>query len=237
MCPDSQNSQVRLLSRVVDESSDLVLITDFTPPSRGGPFIEYANPALLHATGYTAEELRGKPYLFIIAEQNDPRALESITNNLEAARVNEKEILLRRRDGSTFWVEFAGKPLAGEGTAPYHWVAVGRDITLRRQAAEQLAMLVTALDAVSGHLEIYTLDEGEYLPVFRNSDADSDISALVETLLNDPGVQEATALRKRLRAGEHVTLTTDGLALRPCSRNGETILCIKAAHGIAANSI
>lgn len=228
MHPQTPDSHERLLSRVVEESSDLVLITDFTPPSRGGPFIEYANPALLHATGYTANDLRGQCYLKIIAKQNDPLALESMTRNLEAARINEKEILLRRKDGSTFWVEFAGKPLEDEPSGTRHWVAVGRDITLRRQAAEQLAMLVTALDAVSGHLEIYALDGGDYLPVFRNSEADSDISALVETLLNEPSVQNATALRRRLRAGEQVTLTADGLALRPCSRNAETILCIRA---------
>lgn len=226
MSPFDADTHVQLLSRVVDEASDLVLITDFTPPSQGGPFIEYANDALLAATGYTMEDLAGRPYGLIVAEENDPVLLATIVNNLEAAQVNEKEILLRRKDGSAFWVEFAGKPLSEHADAR-HWVCIGRDITLRRQTVAQMATLMTALDAVSGHLEIYTLDGGEYTAVFRNREADSDISELVDTLLNDPALREATALRQRLRSGEKVTLTADGLQIRSCDSNAETLVCIR----------
>jgi PAS domain S-box-containing protein len=227
MCAYDSETHARLLSRVVDEASDLVLITDFTPPSKGGPFIEYANESLLRATGYTIEELFGRPYQSIISPDNDPIALQTIADNLESAHVNEKEIMLRRRDGGSFWVEFAGKPLRDDVTGTAHWVSIGRDITLRKQSVEQTLTLMTALDAVSGHLEIYALDGGEYTAVFRNHDADSDISELVETLLNDPALREATALRKRLSEGESVTVTADGLQIRPCSPHAETLLCIK----------
>ncbi len=227
MCAYDPDARVRLLSRVVDEASDLVLITDFTPPSQGGPFIEYANESLLRATGYTMDDLAGRPYSTMISQHNDPVVLDTIIHNLEAARVNEKEILLRRKDGSAFWVEFTGKPLTDENTKRRHWVALGRDITLRRQAVEQMATLMTALDAVSGHLEIYTLDDGEYTAIFRNREADSDISELVETLLNEPRIREATGLRKRLSDGEHVMLTADGLQIRPCDSGAQTLVCIK----------
>lgn len=227
MCPFEPDTHVRLLSRVVDEASDLVLITDFTPPSQGGPFIEYANESLLRATGFTMDELSGRSYHSIISNDNDRVVMETIAHNLEAAQVNEKEILLCRKDGSSFWVEFTGKPLHDEATGSRHWVSVGRDISLRRQTVEQMAALMSALDAVSGHLEIYTLDGGEYTAVFRNRDADSDISQLVETLLNEPILREATALRTRLSAGESVTVTGDGLQIRPCDTNAETLICIK----------
>lgn len=227
MCPLDTDTHVRLLARVVDEASDLVLITDFTPPSSGGPFIQYANEALLRATGYTMDELVGRPYEAIVSSDNDPVLLQTIEHNLEAAQVNEKELRLRRKDGSSFWVEFAGKPLHDESTGTPHWVSIGRDITLRRQSVEETATLMTALDAVSGHLEIYTLEDGEYTAVFRNHDADSDISQLVDVLLNDPVLREATSLRKRLSAGENVTVTADGLQIRPCDPHAETLLCIK----------
>lgn len=227
MCPYDPATHARLLSRVVDEASDLVLITDFTPPSQGGPFIEYANESLLQATGYVLADLEGLSYTTIIADENDPLVVQTITDNIEASRINEKEILLRRKDGSSFWVEFTGKPLSDEVTQRRHWVSVGRDISLRRQSVEQLATLMTAMDAVSGHLEIYALDNGAYTAIFRNSDADSDISELVETLLNEPLVREATALRERLSDGENVMLTTDGLQIRPCDSNAETLICFK----------
>ncbi len=227
MCPYDPDTHVRLLTRVVDEASDLVLITDFTPPSQGGPFIEYANESLLRAMGYEMDELSGRSYETIMSPENDPVVMQTIAHNLEAAQVNEKEILLRRKDGTSFWVEFAGKPLHDDVAGSSHWVSVGRDITLRKQSVEQTLALMTALDAVSGHLEIYTLDGGDYTAVFRNHDANSDISELVETLLNDPVLREATALRKRLIAGESVTVTADGLQIRPCGPHAETLLCIK----------
>jgi PAS domain S-box-containing protein len=227
MCPESDGAHSKLLARVVDEASDFVLVTDFTPPSQGGPYIEYANQALLHATGFAIEELAGKPYAAIIADENDPRAIETINDNLEAARVNEKEILLRRKDGTSFWVEYAGKPLCDEETGLRHWVCVGRDITLRKQSMEQLATLMTAMDAVSGHLEIYALEKGDYTAIFRNREADSDISELVDMLLNDPVLRDATALRERLIAGENVTLTADGLQIRPCDASAATLVCIR----------
>jgi PAS domain S-box-containing protein len=218
---------LRLLSQAMDEALDLVLITDSTPPSRGGPFIQYANTTFLRATGYELDEIIGKPYGFLIAENNEPLVLETILRNIEAERENEKEIRIRRKDGSTFWIEFTGKPLYdGDDEDPY-WVSVGRDITLRRQTHEQLAALTTAIDAVSGHLEIYTLDNGQYRAAFQNGEADSDISELVETLLNHPSLREATGLRARLKAGENVTVTNDGLQIRPLGKNAETLIAIK----------
>jgi hypothetical protein len=87
--------------------------------------------------------------------------------------------------------------------------------------------LMTALDSVSGHVEIYTLDDGKYTAVFRNAEADSDISQLVDVLLNEPALRDATGLRQRLSAGENVTVTADGLQIRPCDPNAETLVCIK----------
>lgn len=218
---------LQLLSRAIDEALDFVLITDFTPPSRGGPFIEYANVAFLLATGYGQDELIGKPYGSILSENNDPLALETIARNIEASVVTEKEIRIRRKDGSSFWVEFTGKPLPeGDGHGGY-WVSVGRDITLRRQTHEQMAALTTAIDAVSGHLEIYTLENGDYSAVFQNAEADSDISELIETLLNEPALREASGLRARLTAGENVTVTSDGLQIRPIGKNAHTLIAIK----------
>lgn len=217
---------LRLLGRAIDEALDFVVITDFTPPSRGGPFIEYVNLAFLLATGYGRDDIIGKPYAAILSDRNDPLTLESVARNLETAAVNEKEIMLRRKDGSAFWVEFTGKPLPdGEGGG--YWIAVGRDITIRRRTHEQLAALTSAIDSVKGHLEIYTLENGDYSVAFQNAEADSDISELIETLLNEPAIREATGLRARLSLGENVTVTTDGLQIRPVGKNAETVIAFK----------
>lgn len=226
----ASEERVRLLTRAVDEALDLVLVTDSTPPSAGGPFMQYANRPLLAALGYEPGELTGLGYGVIMAEENDPAALQSIVEHLEQMRDCEKEILLRRKDGSTFWVEFASRPLTGPDGTPTHWVAVGRDITARRQTHEQMAVLVNAIDAVSDHIEIYALEDGAYVPAFQNAASDPDASLFVETVLNQG------PLKERLQRGEAVTLPNDGLLFRPLGEQAKTVICVRRQPWLAVAS-
>jgi PAS domain S-box-containing protein len=219
---------IRLLARVLDEAQDFILITDATPPSRGGPFIRYANESLLRSTGYSAEELVGESYRALLAPDNDPVTLQSLAESLECGRICEKEIRARRKDGSVFWIEFTGKPLS-EDDANY-WVAVGRDITVRRRAQDEIAALLNAIDAVSDHLEIYVLQEGRYVAAFQNAAYDPDASLFVETVLN----QEP--LRERLAGGEAISLPNDGLLFRPLGNNAQTVICVRRQPWLAAAS-
>jgi len=50
-----------LANRVIKHSSDLILITEAEPYHWPGPRIVFANDALLKATGYSLEEVIGKP--------------------------------------------------------------------------------------------------------------------------------------------------------------------------------
>lgn len=208
----------RLMSRAIEEALDFVLLTDASLPSAGGPYIEYANASLLHALGYTSDELIGKPYSVIFASDNDPATLESIAENLEYAKDNEKEIQLRGKNGRTFWVEFAGRPLLDESGRPSHWVAVGRDITSNRETLAQMAALLDAIDSVTDHVEIYTRENDGYALAFQNAAADSAISAATEKLLADQYVRE------RLEGGERL-VEHDGIALRALG-NGATVICV-----------
>jgi PAS domain S-box-containing protein len=217
-----------LLARVLDEAQDFILITDSTPPSRGGPFIRYANESLLRSTGYTAGELTGKPYSALLDESNDPVTMESIAQSFELQQVSEKELRLRRKDGSVFWVEFTGKPLSEEDAN--YWVAVGRDITVRRRAQDEMAALLNAIDAVSDHLEIYVREDGRYVAAFQNAAYDPDASLFVETVLNEE------PLRHRLASGETITLANDGLLFRPLGQNAQTVICVRRQPWLPAAS-
>ncbi|HZZ66336.1 MAG TPA: PAS domain-containing protein [Candidatus Baltobacteraceae bacterium] len=212
----------RLMSRAVEEAFDFVLLTDASTPSQGGPFIEYVNSSLLYALGYTSDELLGRPYNAIFATTNDPATLQSIAANLESARDNEKEVQLRRKDGTTFWAEFTGRPLFDAAGAPTHWFAVGRDITSNRDTLTQMAALVNALDTVADHVEIYTYEAPGYALGFQNRAAQPAVSDIVERLLCDPSVQ------RRLKNGE--TLRTNGVMLRPVA-HGETVICVRRQPG------
>lgn len=216
-----------VFSHAAHESLDFVLVTDFTPPSRGGPYIEYANAPFLRATGFAAEDIVGKPFIELLADGNEPLALASLIDNFERARDSEKEVLVRRQDGTPFWVELTARPLRRTDGSSSHWVAVTRDITSRRRAHEQLAALVNAIDAVEHHIEIYSLEDGQYRLAFQNAAAHSDTSELLETLFSEQELPGITPLREQLKAGQSVTITPDGLQIRPLGKHAETLICIK----------
>lgn len=222
---------MRLLSRAINEALDFVVVTDFTPPSKGGPYIEYASAPFLKATGYLATELIGQPYTVLFALENDPMALQTIVENIERGRDTEKEIMLRRKDGSAFWVEYTGRPLRQPDGQFSHWVSVGRDISMRRQTHEQMAALVAAIDAVDRHVEIYSMENGRYTLAFQNAAVNDDTSEFVGTLFNDADIPGDTPLRDALRAGQSVLLTPDGLEIRPLDADARTIMCIKQKAG------
>lgn len=218
---------IQLLSRAINEALDFVVVTDFTPPSKGGPYIEYVSPPLLKATGYRSTDLTGKPFSMLFAAENDGVILDAIAGNIEQGRDVEKEVLIRRKDGSTFWVEYTGRPLRQPNGQLSHWVAVGRDISVRRQTHEQMAALIAAIDAVDRHVEIYSMENGRYTLAFQNAAVNDDTSEFVGTLLNEADIPGDTPLREELRAGKNVIVTPDGLEIRPLDSQARTIMCIK----------
>ncbi len=210
----------RLMSRAIEDSLEFVAIFDASAPSAGGPALLYANAALLHALGYTADELVGQSYEVLFSETNDPATMDSIAKNLTALKVLEKESQLRRKDGSTLWVEFTSRPLLDTDGSATHWVAVGRDISANRDNLMQMAALVKAIDSVNDHVEIFTLEGLDYVPAFQNAAADRAISTIAREMLKD------CAIRKPLQSGETVSVDEAGITMRPLG-NGETIICVR----------
>lgn len=210
----------RLMSRAIEESMDFVVIFDACPPSAGGPFIQYANASFLNALGYTADELNGQSYPVLFAETTSQATVDSIAQSIESLKDLEKEIQLRRKDGSTLWIEFTSRPLFEPDGSPSHWVAVGRDITANRDTLMQTAALVKAIDSVNDHVEIFSLEGDDYALAFQNAAADQQISRITRKLLSD------ASIRKPLQSGETVIIDKEGIALRPLG-NGETVICVR----------
>lgn len=92
----ASDGHLRLLSKALEEASDLVLITD-QPALQSEPAIVYANRSFLDATGYSLDEVVGRSNLDLYSAENDPVVVEAMRRNVEFGLHNEKEALLRRR--------------------------------------------------------------------------------------------------------------------------------------------
>ena len=132
---DRDVAQRRLLSAAVEASNDLIVITD--PALR----IEYVNPAFIAVTGYEPDEVLGRHPRFLQGRRKPGTALDKLRacmRNGEAARA---ELLNYRKDGSAFWIDLSVVPVHGSDGLVEHWVAVGRDVSERKQAEQEITRL------------------------------------------------------------------------------------------------
>lgn len=144
----------QLLLPALDEAADFIVVTDNTPPERNGPLVAYANRSFLEATGFSKEELIGSSYLTFFSPRNAPRVNESIIHAFEARESNYKEMLALRKDGSDFWLEFVSRPFHRVNGREYR-LAIGRDISMRRRALSQMALLFAAVESAADAVTLY----------------------------------------------------------------------------------
>lgn len=128
----SNEEAIRLLSSVVEQTADSVVITNCDG------VIEYVNPAFEALTGYQKEE----------AVHQTPRVLKSGIHNGEfyqklwgtvlRGQVFQSEMSNRKKNGEIFHEVKTITPLRNEQGDITHFVATGKDITERKQAEEKL---------------------------------------------------------------------------------------------------
>ena len=124
--------QLRKLSLAVEQSSNIVLITN----TEG--VIEYVNPKFTEVTGYSANEAIGRtPALFNSRLTSDQQYRE-FWDALMASGEWHGEFLNRKKNGELFWCEEDIAPIHDSIGKITHFVAVETDITERRKTAEQL---------------------------------------------------------------------------------------------------
>lgn len=124
---------VRKLSRAVEQSASLVLITD-----RAGN-IEYTNSKFTAVTGYTAEEVRSKNPKILKSgylTEEDYRALWDTISRGDEWR---GEFHNRKKNGDQFWVIASISPIKDNRGRITHYVAIEEDITELKDIQQNLA--------------------------------------------------------------------------------------------------
>jgi PAS domain S-box-containing protein len=128
---NTQEEEIRRLSRVVEQTADSVVITD-----RNGK-IEYVNPSFVIQTGYTLEEVRGKTPRLLKSGRHDPIFYSKMWATILTGQPYSSIIVNRKKDGSIFYEEKTITPLKDSLGEITHFVATAKDITVRRKAEEE----------------------------------------------------------------------------------------------------
>jgi diguanylate cyclase (GGDEF)-like protein/PAS domain S-box-containing protein len=115
-----------------------VVISDARRP--GFP-VKWVNPGFTRITGFTLEDIGGKPCSLLQDETTDPAAVAVLSRALARGGEARATLRNRRKDGSTFWNEVVLSPVVDEAGELVEYIGVQSDVTERRRAQEQAEYL------------------------------------------------------------------------------------------------
>ena len=123
---------LRKLWRAVEQSADLVMITD-----REG-VIEYVNPAFEALTGYSPGELMGQTPRVLKSGQQTADLYKELWQTILSGNVFRCTMVNRKKSGDVFVAEKTVTPLRDNDGRITHFISNDRDITDRRRMENQL---------------------------------------------------------------------------------------------------
>ena len=133
--------QLMLLETCVSRLNDIVLIAEAQPARKKVPYIVFVNQAFEQHTGYSRHEVLGQTPNKLLGPGAAPDEFQRMTKMLTRRQQPRSELLIYRKNGSCFWLELEVVQVAATADDLTHWVAVGRDITQRKVAADAIHQL------------------------------------------------------------------------------------------------
>jgi PAS domain S-box-containing protein len=130
---EAKSEEHLLHALVARYTSDVVVITDVAGE------IVWVNQAFESLTGYSLAEVKGrKPGSFLQGPGTDPKTVAQISAAVRSNRAFACDILNYTRTGQPYWLSIDAQPVRDEAGRLVYFVAVERDVTLRRKLEEDL---------------------------------------------------------------------------------------------------
>lgn len=133
--------QLMLLETSVARLNDIVAIAEAGTDPLHEPRMVFVNDAFEQHTGYSRAEVLGQTPGMLIDLDPTLSKLQDLISGLQAKRQARTELMIRRKSGAWFWVELEVVSVQASAEEVTHWVAVGRDITQRKNAEDMIRHL------------------------------------------------------------------------------------------------
>lgn len=154
-----QASETRL-NTIVETLGEGILITDLDD------VVLYSNSRIIEITGYTCEEMLGRPAYEMLTPPEDLPALKERNRQRKEGQAEQYEVKLKRKDGTLFWTAINATPFRNPQGEIVGTLGAITDISERKKAEEELVRSHDLLIAVAGSTTdaVFVKDlEGRYL--------------------------------------------------------------------------
>jgi len=128
---ETQEQKLRQLSRIVEKSLNLVIITN--PEG----IIEYVNQRFTTVTGYSPEEVIGKSTNFLKSGETPPETYKILWETIIAGNEWRGEFHTRKKNGELYWERVSISPITDKIGVITHFLALKEDITEYKLLTEQ----------------------------------------------------------------------------------------------------
>lgn len=207
----ARTSELRMLSQAVQQSSIAVVITDIAGN------IDYANRAFFTTYGYLSDEILGKNLSVLSSDQTPHVVRQALGDAIRHGQEWSGEILSRRKDGSTLWMQVNIAPVRNEDGNITSFLAIQEDISVRKDqeqrllhqaqydALTELPNRLLAMDRLSQAIKLAHREDGKAGLLFVDLD---DFKKLNDTLGHEFGdrllIEAARRLESTVREGDTV---------------------------------
>jgi len=123
--------ELQKFHRAVEQTAELIMITDT------GGTIEYVNPAFTRATGYAAEEIRGRTPRVLKSNAQDPDSYRRLWQTVTRGEVFHGEFINARKDGVLYYEDKSVAPVRNDAGEITHFISTAKDVTERKRIEEE----------------------------------------------------------------------------------------------------
>lgn len=175
-------AELRLLSRVVQQSPASIVMTD------PAGVITYVNERFTEVSGFTPEEALGQNPRVLKSGDMPPSVYRNLWQTIAAGRDWHGELHNRKRSGEFYWEQVSISPITDLAGRITHFVAIKEDITERKRLESFREALLKLAHELNGTRN--ALAAGRAL--LRAADQLWQWDAAVLNLLNEQGDQQPT---------------------------------------------
>jgi PAS domain S-box-containing protein len=149
---DSRTEALRVRTVAIDAAANTIAVTD------AAGLLEWVNPAFQQLTGYSSDEVLGRPVDILRSGVHPPAFYTAKWATVQGGQVWRGDVVTRLKDGSLCTTAQTITPVKGRSGSIEHYIFIKEDVTERRLAEERLRKMSLAVEQAATAIVITDLD-------------------------------------------------------------------------------